>query len=255
MSSPAFLSFLKNPSKFVSNVPKLKPDGSNFTDWNKGLDNVFMYIFNKVLFTDDPDNFELVHQAKGALRFFIQQTIAPELSEMIQSEPSPKLAYIELQNNFKKSARLMQLEIVIELFEMYSTRSQLNSNDFFSKLFTLFDKYRRTGIPLTPEWRSLIVQIFAPIPQGMTQASWFNLISSELHCSGRNDPCDVQRLVNSFMVLVGRNDQQSSSQLVMKLAPKNKISSKNSKMDSLSNAMLYIIISSPNQISVNAIRK
>ncbi|MBW0482524.1 hypothetical protein O181_022239 [Austropuccinia psidii MF-1] len=32
LTSPAFLSFLKNPSKFVYNVPKLKSAGSNFPD-------------------------------------------------------------------------------------------------------------------------------------------------------------------------------------------------------------------------------
>ncbi|MBW0530199.1 hypothetical protein O181_069914 [Austropuccinia psidii MF-1] len=72
LSSATFSSFLKNPSKFVYNVPKLKLDGSNFTDWRKGLDSFFMYIFNKILFTDDPNNFKSFPQAKGALRFFIQ---------------------------------------------------------------------------------------------------------------------------------------------------------------------------------------
>ncbi|MBW0539096.1 hypothetical protein O181_078811 [Austropuccinia psidii MF-1] len=113
LSSPAFSSFLKNPSKFVSNVPKLKLDGYNFTNWSKGLDNVFMYIFNKILFTDDPNNFKIFPQDKGALRFFIQQTISPDLSEMIQNEVSPKRAFIEIQNNFRKSTRLTQLDLVI----------------------------------------------------------------------------------------------------------------------------------------------
>ncbi|MBW0503458.1 hypothetical protein O181_043173 [Austropuccinia psidii MF-1] len=79
-TAPAFLSFLKNPSKFISHVPKLKSDGTNFAEWSKGLDNIFLYIFNTILFTDDPDNFDSVPQAKGALRFFIQQTIASDLS-------------------------------------------------------------------------------------------------------------------------------------------------------------------------------
>ncbi|MBW0478982.1 hypothetical protein O181_018697 [Austropuccinia psidii MF-1] len=190
-SSPAFKSFLTNPSKFISHVPKLKPDGSNFAEWSKALDNIFMYIFNVVLFTNDPDNFESVPQARGALRFFIQQTIASELSEMIQNEFSPKLTFIELQNNFENSTRLMQLDIVNDLFEMYSLKQVLNSNDCFSKLFTLFEKYRHLGLPLSSEWKGLIVQVFAPIWHGMTRASWFNCISSKLDCSNKNDPCDI----------------------------------------------------------------
>ncbi|MBW0477686.1 hypothetical protein O181_017401 [Austropuccinia psidii MF-1] len=121
-SSTAFMSFLKNTSKMFSHIPKLKSDGSNFTNWSKALDNIFMYIFNVVLFTNDPDNFKLVPQARGALCFFIQQTIASELLEMNQNEVSPKLAYIELQSNLRKSTRLMQLDIVVELFEIYSSK-------------------------------------------------------------------------------------------------------------------------------------
>ncbi|MBW0523649.1 hypothetical protein O181_063364 [Austropuccinia psidii MF-1] len=132
MASPAFSSFLKNPSKFVSNVPKLRSDGSNFADWTKGLDNIFMYIFNKILFTDDPNNFDLFPQAKGALRFFLQQTIASDLSEMIQNEASPKLAFVELQQNFKKSTRLMQLDLVFDFFDMYNSVQSLKPNDIFS---------------------------------------------------------------------------------------------------------------------------
>ncbi|MBW0537391.1 hypothetical protein O181_077106 [Austropuccinia psidii MF-1] len=186
-SSPAFMSFLKNPLKFISHVPKLKSDGSNFAEWIKALAN----IFNVMLFTNDPDNFESVPQARGALRFFIQQTIASELSEMIQNEVSPKLAFIELQDNFKKSTRLMQLDIVNDLFEMYSLKQVFNSNDCFSKLFTLFEKYRHLGIPLSSKWKGFIVQVFAPIPHGITRASWFNCISSKLDCSNKNDPCDI----------------------------------------------------------------
>ncbi|MBW0524355.1 hypothetical protein O181_064070 [Austropuccinia psidii MF-1] len=33
LSSPTFSSFLMNPSKFFSNAPKLKLDGSKFSDW------------------------------------------------------------------------------------------------------------------------------------------------------------------------------------------------------------------------------
>ncbi|MBW0538178.1 hypothetical protein O181_077893 [Austropuccinia psidii MF-1] len=192
LSSPAFSSFLKNPSKFVSNVPKLKSDGSNFTHWSKGLDTVFMYIFNKVLFTDDPNNFEIFPQAKGALRFFIQQTISPDLSEMIQNEVSPKRAFIEIQNNFKKSTRLTQLDLVIELFDMFNSIKSLKPNNVFSRLFTLFDKFRRVGIPLSTEWGSLIVQVFAPIPSGMTRYSWFHSISVELDRLDKIGPRDVQ---------------------------------------------------------------
>ncbi|MBW0498035.1 hypothetical protein O181_037750 [Austropuccinia psidii MF-1] len=90
-TSPAFSAFSKTPSKFVSNVPKIDSDGSNFADWSKGLDNI---IFNEVLFTNDPNNFESIPIAKGALCFFIQQTIFSDILEMIQNEASPKQAFM-----------------------------------------------------------------------------------------------------------------------------------------------------------------
>ncbi|MBW0486654.1 hypothetical protein O181_026369 [Austropuccinia psidii MF-1] len=39
---PSLLSFVKNPSKFTSSIPRLKSDGSNFYDWTKALDGIFM---------------------------------------------------------------------------------------------------------------------------------------------------------------------------------------------------------------------
>ncbi|MBW0462256.1 hypothetical protein O181_001971 [Austropuccinia psidii MF-1] len=170
---------------------------------------------------------------------------------MIQDEVSPKLAFIELQNNFKKSTRLMQLDIVIDLFEIYSSKQVLNSNDCFSKLFNLFDKYRHLGIPLSSEWKGLIAQVFAPIPHGMTRSTWFNCISSELDCSNKNDPHDIQKLVNSFMILMGQADQQTGSQSVMKLFPKNQVATKSNKVDALSSTMSNVFISSPSSQGLN----
>ncbi|MBW0474313.1 hypothetical protein O181_014028 [Austropuccinia psidii MF-1] len=161
---PASLAFLRNPSKFFSNVPNLKPNGCTFSYWSKGLDNLFIYIFNKIPFTDNPNNFESVPLAKGALCFFIQQTISSDLSKMIQNEASPKQDFIEIKKNFKKSTRLMQLDIVIELFDIYNSVRSSHPNNILSQLFTLFDEFKCVGIPLSTKWRSLLVQIFAPTP-------------------------------------------------------------------------------------------
>ncbi|MBW0580914.1 hypothetical protein O181_120629 [Austropuccinia psidii MF-1] len=244
MTSPAFSLFLKNPSKFVASVPKLRSDGNNFADWSKGLANVFMYIFNKILFTDDPNNFVSVPQAKGALRFFLQQTIASELSEMIQNEASPKLAFLELQQNFKQSTRLTQLDLVIEFFDMYNTVSSLKTNDVFARLFSFFDKFKRVGIPLPTEWKSLIVQVFAPVPSEMTKHSWLHFISVELDRLDKIEPRDVQQLVNSYLVSVKQEEKGESSHSVMKLAPKNQAPSKNRQVENLTSSMAKFVISS-----------
>ncbi|MBW0570080.1 hypothetical protein O181_109795 [Austropuccinia psidii MF-1] len=87
---PSLLSFIKNPSKFTSSVPCLKSNGSNFYDWTKALDGMFMYIFNKSAFTDTPDNFNTSPEFMGALCFFLQQTLSPTLVDMIQTVFSPR---------------------------------------------------------------------------------------------------------------------------------------------------------------------
>ncbi|MBW0569741.1 hypothetical protein O181_109456 [Austropuccinia psidii MF-1] len=38
--------FLNNPMKFATNIPELKSDGSNFANWEKALDAIFLYIFD-----------------------------------------------------------------------------------------------------------------------------------------------------------------------------------------------------------------
>ncbi|MBW0510581.1 hypothetical protein O181_050296 [Austropuccinia psidii MF-1] len=81
----SLLSFIKNASKFTSSVPQLKPDGSNFYYWTKALDDIFMYISNKTAFTDTPDSFNTSAEAMGALCFFLQQTLSPNLADMIQT--------------------------------------------------------------------------------------------------------------------------------------------------------------------------
>ncbi|MBW0506937.1 hypothetical protein O181_046652 [Austropuccinia psidii MF-1] len=244
MISPAFSLFLKNPCKFVSNVPQLWSDGSNFADWTKGLDNIFMYIFNKILFTNDLNHSDLFPQAKGALCFFLQQTIASDLSEMIQNEASPRLAFVEIQRKFKKSTRLTQLDLVIEFFDMYDSIQSLKPNDIFSHLFLFFDKFKRIGIPLSTEWKSLIAQVFAPVPSKMTRHSCLHFISVELDRLDKIEPRDVQQLVSSYLVLVKREDKGESSQSVMKLAPKNKVPTKTIQMENLTSSMAKFVISS-----------
>ncbi|MBW0470306.1 hypothetical protein O181_010021 [Austropuccinia psidii MF-1] len=245
MISPAFSLFLKNPSKFVLNVPKLWSDGSSFADWTKGLDNIFTYIFKKTLFTDDPKNFDLFPQEKGALHFFLQQTIASDLSEMIQNEASPRLSFVEIQGNFEKSARLTQLDLVIEFFDMYNSIQSLKPNDIFLRLFSFFNKFKRIGIPLYTEWKSLIVQVFAPVPSEMTRHYWLHFTSLELDRLDKIEPRDIQRLVNSYLVSVKHEDKGESSQSVMKLAPKNQVPTKNRQMENLTSSMAKFVISSP----------
>ncbi|MBW0481943.1 hypothetical protein O181_021658 [Austropuccinia psidii MF-1] len=93
------------------------------------------------------------------------------------------------------------------------------------------------------EWKSLIVQIFALMPPGMTKASWFHLISSELDPSSLKYPRDVQQLVNSLMVSMGQNLQQSKNQSIMRLTPKNQTPGCLNKMDNLSKSMPNFMIS------------
>ncbi|MBW0539011.1 hypothetical protein O181_078726 [Austropuccinia psidii MF-1] len=112
---PSLLSFIKNPSKYTSSVPRLKSDGSNFYNWTQALDGVFMYIFNKSAFTDTLDNFNTSAEVMGALCFFLQQTISPNLVDMIQMIFLPCDAFLILRDNFKSSSCLEQLDIITEL--------------------------------------------------------------------------------------------------------------------------------------------
>ncbi|MBW0537396.1 hypothetical protein O181_077111 [Austropuccinia psidii MF-1] len=91
--SPALHAFIKNPSKYTSSVPCLKSDGSNFYDWSQAIDGVLMYIFHRMSFTDTIDTFDAPVEVMGTLRFFIQPTISPNLTEIIQQTFSPKDAY------------------------------------------------------------------------------------------------------------------------------------------------------------------
>ncbi|MBW0520390.1 hypothetical protein O181_060105 [Austropuccinia psidii MF-1] len=160
-STLALSSFIKNPLKFVSSVPRLKPDGSNVDDWSKGLDIVFMYLFNKASFTEDPNNFEVNDEIKGALRFFIQQTISVELSEMIQQEVSPRLAFTCLKSHFLKGARSTQLELLTELFEMYKATTTPTLKNYI-RITSIFERLRRTGIAIPRELQQLITNLLIP---------------------------------------------------------------------------------------------
>ncbi|MBW0471336.1 hypothetical protein O181_011051 [Austropuccinia psidii MF-1] len=190
--SPALHAFIKNPSKFTTSVPRLKLDGSNFYDWSQAIDSVLMYIFHKVAFTDNLDSFDAPVDVMGALCFFLQHTISPNLIEMIQQTLCPKEAFQILKNNFMKSSRLVQLDLISELIDIPKHNKPMTISDYFSKTFIIFNQLKRTGLHLPDKLQGLFLKVLVPPPSGMSRASWFHSISSEIERLKTKKPRDIQ---------------------------------------------------------------
>ncbi|MBW0478916.1 hypothetical protein O181_018631 [Austropuccinia psidii MF-1] len=60
-------SFIKSLGQFVSDIPSLKPNGSNFTEWEKALNGVLIYIFEILKLTKNLGNFDYVTHGSKAI--------------------------------------------------------------------------------------------------------------------------------------------------------------------------------------------
>ncbi|MBW0504584.1 hypothetical protein O181_044299 [Austropuccinia psidii MF-1] len=185
-------SFIKNPGQFVSDIPSLKPNGSNFTEWAKALNGVLLYIFDVVQFTKNLENFDFVTRGSKAIRYLIRRTIPDELQEMIETELSPRVVFEIIKKNFMKSTRVTQLEISTELFEVYRQQEVEGTPELMNKIFTLFAKMNSSGLILPPEVQGIFLQVLVPPPPGTTRASWYHSITSELERKGTYGPRDLQ---------------------------------------------------------------
>ncbi|MBW0568629.1 hypothetical protein O181_108344 [Austropuccinia psidii MF-1] len=99
-------------------------------------------------------------------------------------------------------------------------------------------------MPLSTEWKSLIIQVFALVPPEITRHSWLHFIFVELDCLDKIEPRDLQQLVNSYLVSVKHEEKEESLQSIMKLALKNQVLAKNRQMETLTNSMDKLMISS-----------
>ncbi|MBW0538539.1 hypothetical protein O181_078254 [Austropuccinia psidii MF-1] len=112
--------FLNNPMKFATDIPELKANGSNFSDWEKALDAISLYGFDIPRFTQDLSNFYTLGQATKAICFLIQRSVSKDLVEMIDTKINPKIFFQKLCENLKHNSRMIQLELMMELLELYN---------------------------------------------------------------------------------------------------------------------------------------
>ncbi|MBW0500465.1 hypothetical protein O181_040180 [Austropuccinia psidii MF-1] len=211
--------FLSNPMKFATDIPELKTDGSNFADWAKALDAIFLYIFDIPRFTQDLSNFDTLGRVTKAIRFLIQRSVSKDLVEMIDTEINPKISFQKLRDNFKRNSRTIKLELMTELLDLYHVQSD-DVTGHLSKVFMIFEKLKRAGLDIPLAVQSILVQTLT-LPQGnIPQHIWFHSITRELDRMDSHDPRDVQRLVNAFVNSM-RGNNQPQMRAVMKLQPPN----------------------------------
>ncbi|MBW0469398.1 hypothetical protein O181_009113 [Austropuccinia psidii MF-1] len=171
--------FLNNPIKFATDILQLKTDGSNFSNWEKALNAIFLYIFDIPRLTQDRSNFDTLGRGTNVLHFLIQQSVSNDLIEMIDTEINPKILFQKLCDNFKQNSRTIQFELMMELLDLYHVHSN-DINGYFRKIFIIFEKLKREGLDIPLDVQSILVQKLPPPPGDIPEHIWFHLITQEL---------------------------------------------------------------------------
>ncbi|MBW0530955.1 hypothetical protein O181_070670 [Austropuccinia psidii MF-1] len=179
--------FLNNPMKFATDIPELKTDGSNFSDWAKALDAIFLYIFDIPRFTQDLSNFNTLGQATKAIRFLIQRSVSKDLVEMIDTEINPKRSFQKLRDNFKRNSRAIQLELMTEFLDLHNFESE-DITGHMSKIFIIFEKLKRAGVDIPSEVQSVLLQALTHPPGDIPKHIWFHSITRELDRMDSQNP-------------------------------------------------------------------
>ncbi|MBW0465145.1 hypothetical protein O181_004860 [Austropuccinia psidii MF-1] len=215
-------SFINKPLDYISWIPKLRSDGTNFLEWRRELDIFLMFTFDLSNFTKNYFELHLPSQVNKAVRYLIQKTIDPQLLSLIEQCGCAKDAILILQSHFHHSIRNHQLKLFLRLMETHHT-SRSKTKDVSAapipQFFQLLNELRQTGLNVPQDVQSLLIQTLIPPPPSHTQAEWFEVITSHLNCCSSYGPKDVHKAIYKFFqpktqnVSKARSIKQENQQL------------------------------------------
>ncbi|MBW0509315.1 hypothetical protein O181_049030 [Austropuccinia psidii MF-1] len=196
----SYSAFIHSPHNYITWIPELKADGSNFQDWMTQLDLFICFIFDFSDFTHNYLNHTLQPQENKALRYLIQKRIDIKLLDLVKDEKSAAKAIIILQNYFHYLIQNHQLELFLQLMDCHHRARSQNkgSTAMIPKYFSLFKELRQTGLNIPQNIKSIFIQTAIPPPPNFSQDEWFEFMTSKMKKIKSCSPKDVHKMMYTY---------------------------------------------------------